>query len=84
MSLVIYIGVQDFQNLVLGLTVNLDRRWWRLYSIWDYVWYGGFELGDMEYGMDGVHGVRELEHKGVGASLCNDCIWPKVLLRELL
>ena len=56
--LAIYLRVQDFQNLILMFTVNLNQRWWRLYSIWDYVWYGGFELGDMEYRMDGVHGVR--------------------------
>ena len=41
-------------------------------------------MGDMEYRMDRVHGVGESEHEGVGACLHDDCIWPKVLLRELL
>ena len=56
--LAIYLRVQDFRNFVLGFTVNLDQRWQRLYSIWDYVPYEGFELGDMEYRVNGVHGVR--------------------------
>ena len=55
-----------------------------MYLIWDCIGYGGFELGDMEYGVDGVHEVRESECKGVGASLCNDYIWPKIFLQGLL
>ena len=45
---------------------------------------GRFELGDMEDQVHGLHALRESEHTRVGAWLCYDFKWTKVLLRQLL
>ena len=30
--------VEDLFDLVLSFAVNVDQRWWSLYTIWDRVW----------------------------------------------
>jgi len=51
------LGVEDFSNLELRFTVYFD--WWRrrLYLVRYGVGYGRFELGDIEDGMNGMHGI---------------------------
>ena len=34
--------------------------------------------------MDRFHGVRELEHEGVGTWVCNNLKWSKIVVREVL
>jgi len=41
-------------------------------------------LGDMEDRMYRLHGVRESEGERVSTCLCDDTIWPYILLREFL
>lgn len=44
----------------------------------------GFELGNMEYGVDAAHVRRELEGNGVGTGASDYLVGTKVLLRKLL
>ena len=74
------LGVEDFSNLELRFTIYLDQWWRRLYPVWYGVGYGQFELGDMEDGVNGAHGVWKVERKRKGAYLCNDSVGSQVLL----
>ena len=53
--------VEDFFNFIFDFSINLNRRWQRLNSIWNGAWVGKFELGDMEDRVYGFHSVGELE-----------------------
>ena len=52
------LGVENFGDFVLRLSIHKDRRWRRLDAPGDGVRSCGLELGDMEDGVDGAHGVR--------------------------
>ena len=59
----IELGVEDFGNLILGLTINFNwqRRW--LDTVRYDVGCSGFELRDMEYGVHCAHRVGEVNHE---------------------
>ena len=59
----INLRVKDFLDFIFDFSVDLDRRWRRLNSIWNGAWVGEFELGDMEDGVYGFHSVRESERE---------------------
>ena len=69
------LGVEDFGDLVLLFSVDLDRRWRRLDAVGDGVRSGGLELRDVEDGMNGVHGIGKREGEGMGTGLSDDGVW---------
>ena len=63
------LGVQYFRELEFHFSIN-DNRWRRSFnSVWELVGGGGLEHGDVEDGVDAVHGVREAEGEGNGTDL---------------
>ena len=73
------LGVKDLSDLELRFTIYFNRWWRRLYPVQYGVGYGWFELGDMEDGVDGVHGIWKVERKREGAYLRDDSVGPQVL-----
>ena len=82
--LLVELGVKDFGDLVFGFTVNVDWRQRWLDVVWDGVWSCWFEDRNMKDRVDRSEGIRELKGKGMSASLSDDVVGTKVLLRELL
>ena len=76
--------VQDFGNLVLILVVNFHRRRRCNFAVRNGAGFVGFELRNIEDGVDGAHIGRELDPDGVGTGASDDLVRAKVLLRELL
>ena len=74
------LGVKDLSDLELWFTIYLDQWQRRLYLVRYGVGYGRFELGDMEDGVDGAHGIWKVERKREGAYLCYDSIGTQILL----
>src|ERR1700731_5209441 len=57
---------------MLEISVNLYRRWQRDYTIRNCVRSYGFQHGNVENGVDRLHGLGESEYKGVRAGFSND------------
>jgi len=76
--------VQDFGNLVLILIVDFHRRRRCDFAVRNGAGFVGFELRNMEDGVDGAHIGRELDPDGVGTGASDDLVRAKVLLGELL
>ena len=74
------LGVEDLGDLELRFTIYFDRWRRRLYPVWYGVGYGQFELGDMEDGVNGMHGIWKTERKREGAYLRDDGVGTQVLL----
>jgi len=74
------LGVEDLRDLELQFTINF--HWWqrRLYLVRYGIGYGWFELGDMEDGVNCVHGIWKAERKREGAYLRYDSVGTQVLL----
>ena len=81
---VIDFGVQDFGNLVLLLVVDLHWRGRLGFAVRNGAGFVGFELRDMEDGVDGTHILGKLDLDGVGAGVSDDLVRAKVLLGKLL
>ena len=64
----IVLRVYEAFNEVLGLPVNDEWRRGRLFAIGKGVWVFGFELGDMEHGMNSDR-AREAKSEGHGGGL---------------
>ena len=80
MSAAIELGVKDFGNLVLRLTIDFDwRRWWLDAVRYD-VGCSEFELQDMEYRVYHAHRVREVNRERKQANLCDDGVRAEILL----
>jgi len=74
------LGVEDLSDLKLWFTIYFDRWQRRLYPVRYGVGCGQFKLGDMEDGMNGVHGIWKTECKREGAYLHDDSVGHQVLL----
>jgi len=79
-ALMVNLGVEDLSDLELQFTIYFDQWQRRLYPAQYDVGYGWFELGDMEDGVNCVHGIWETERKREGAYLHDDSVGPQVLL----
>ena len=44
-------------------------------AVGDGVWSGGLELGNVEDGVNGVHGIGEREGEGMGTGFGDDGVW---------
>jgi len=73
------LGVEDLRDLELQFTINFHQWWRRLYPVRYGVGYGWFELGDMEDGVNGMHGIWKVERKRERAYLCYDSVGPKII-----
>jgi len=73
------LGVEDLRDLELQFTIHFDRWRRRLYLVRYGVGYGQFELGDMEDGVNGMHGIWKAERKRERAYLCDDSVGPEIL-----
>jgi len=58
------LGVHNFFNFVFNFSIDFDWRWWRLDAVGNTALVGGLELRHVEYGVHGLHGVRESEREG--------------------
>ena len=74
--------VEDLGNLILFFTINFDWRWRWLSTIRNGIGFHGFQLRNMEYGMNGMEVRRKLESEGMGSRLSNDIKWSEGFLRE--
>ena len=81
---VVDFGVQDFGNLVLLFVVDFHRRGRFDLTIRNGAGFVGFELRDMEDGVDGTHILGELDLDGVGTGASDDLVRAKILLGKLL
>ena len=81
---VVDFGVQDFGNLVLLFVVDFHRRRRFDLAIRNGARFVGFELRDVEDGVDGSHILGKLDLDGVGAGASDDLVRAKVLLGKLL
>jgi len=77
---VVNLGVEDLGDLELWFTINFHQWRRRLYPVQYGIGYGQFKLGDVEDGVNSVHGIWKAERKREGAYLCNDSVGPQVLL----
>jgi len=68
------LGVEDLSDLKLWFAIYFDWWWRRLYPVWYGVGYGRFELGDMENGVNCMHGIWKTERKREGAYLRDDSV----------
>ena len=73
------LGVEDLRDLELRFTINFHRWRRRLYLVRYGIGYGQFELGDMEDGVNGAHGIWKMECKREGAYLRYDGVGTQVL-----
>jgi len=64
----------------MSFTIYFDRWQRRLYPVRYGVGYGRFELGDVEDGVNGAHGIWKVERKRERAYLCYDSVGTQVLL----
>ena len=64
------LGVKDLRDLELWFTIHFDWWWRRLYLVRYGVGYGQFKLGDVEDGVNGMHGIWKAECKRERAYLC--------------
>ena len=80
----INLRVKDFLNFIFDFSIDLNRRWQRLNSVWNSAWMREFKLGDMEDGVHRSHRVGKSEYEGMGTRLCYDCEGSEILVRELL
>ena len=81
---VVDFGVQDFGNLVLLFVVDFHRRRRFDLTIRNGAGFVGFELRDMEDGVDGTHILGKLDLDGVGTGASDDLVRAKVLFGKLL
>ena len=79
-AVMVNLGVEDLSNLELWFTIYFDRWRRRLYPVWYGVGYGQFKLGDMEDGVNDMHGIWKAECKREGAYLRDDIVGPQVLV----
>ena len=81
-------GSQSWSRLswrfVFWFSINNYRCWKRFRALLEDVGYSWFEHKDIEYRMDGPHGVWEAECEELQTQLSNDLIWSEVLFREFL
>ena len=70
----IELGVNNGLDFIVDVVVDFDRRWWRFRALGEWIWEMGFELGDVEHGMNSTHGVRESESPGLGTDLADDFV----------
>ena len=63
------LGVEDLRDLELQFTINFHQWRRRSYPVRYGIGYGRFELGDMEDGVNCVHGIWKTERKREGAYL---------------
>ena len=58
MALVIQFRVENLQDFIFRLVIN--EYWWqrKLSTVWNRIWSTGFQHGNMENGVDHMHGVR--------------------------
>jgi len=72
------LGVKDLRDLKFWFTIYFNQWWRRLYPVWYDIGYGRFELGDVEDGVNCMHGIWKVESKRERAYLCYDSVGPKV------
>src|ERR1700731_4341086 len=68
---------------MLEISIDLYWRWRRDYMIRNCVRSYGFQHGNVENGVDCLHGLGESEYEGVQAGLSDDFEGSKEFLREL-
>src|SRR5258705_1231138 len=65
--MVVQLGIEDFTYFIFHFTIQF--YWWGrgLFSVWEGVQEGGFELGDMENGVDPSELLQEMDCNRVHA-----------------
>ena len=79
----IYLGIQDFGDLEFRFAVDQYGRWRVLDAAGNGVRSSGFQLGDMEHRVYGVHGVWQSESEGMGSDFGDNVEGSEILLRKL-
>src|SRR5258708_32723507 len=63
----VQLGIENFTYFIFHFTVQFYWQGGRLFSMQEGVWEGGFELGDVENGVDPSELLQEVECNGVHA-----------------
>jgi len=80
--LAVNLGVNYLGDFVFWFSVDDYRCWQRFRTLLEDVGCGWFEHRDVEYGMNGPHGIQKAEREELWTWLSNYFIWSKVLFGE--
>src|SRR5260370_7559970 len=76
----VQLGIEDFAYFIFRFTVQFYWRGGGLFSVWEGVWEGRFELGDVENGVYPSELLWEVDCNGVHAQGAYYLEWSQVLL----
>src|SRR5258708_7584665 len=78
----VQLGIEDFTYFIFHFTVQFYWQGGGLFSVWEGVQEGGFELGDVENRVDPLELLWEVDCNGVHAWGAYYLKWSQVLLHQ--
>src|SRR5260221_473468 len=76
----VQLGIEEFTYFIFCFIVKFYWEGGGLFSVQEGVWEGGFELGDVEHGVDPLELLWEADCNGVRAQGAYYLKWSQVLL----
>ena len=78
--MVVQLGIEDFTYFIFCFAIQFYWEGRGLFSVWEGVQEGGFELGDVENRVDPSELLQEVDCNGVHAQGAYYLEWSQVLL----